>query len=269
MQKEGYLKGKNGSYIEIVDKKAREGLSTNDYTNADKAKVDAIPANPKYTDTVYNDDGVRSLISDLTDRLNAVADSDDETLDQLHEIVAYIKSNRGLIDAITTAKISYTDIIDGLTSEASDKPLSAKQGKILKELIDAIVVPTKISDLTDDSKFIKDIQCNYKSIVGANKVATLPNATDTSPGVIIYDPKSFEIGKYVPILSIKDTTVDAIKNVGFETTTNMAVTVKMIREAIFYGLAALAGDTTQRTSSNPVGTYTAEAKQAIKTMLGL
>ena len=27
---------------------------TNDYTNADKAKVDAIPPNPKYTDTTYN-----------------------------------------------------------------------------------------------------------------------------------------------------------------------------------------------------------------------
>jgi hypothetical protein len=29
--------------------------------------------------------------------------------------------------------------------------LSAKQGKVLKDLIDAIVIPTKVSDLTDDS----------------------------------------------------------------------------------------------------------------------
>lgn len=35
-----------------VDKVAGKDLSTNDYTNEAKAKVDAIPENPKYTDTV-------------------------------------------------------------------------------------------------------------------------------------------------------------------------------------------------------------------------
>ena len=35
-----------------VDKVSGKGLSTNDYTNADKSKVDAIPPDPKYTDTV-------------------------------------------------------------------------------------------------------------------------------------------------------------------------------------------------------------------------
>ena len=45
---------------------------------------------------------IRNLITVLTDRLNALADSDDTTLDQLSEIVAYIKSNKSLIDNITT-----------------------------------------------------------------------------------------------------------------------------------------------------------------------
>lgn len=38
----------------LVSKVNGKGLSTNDYTNAAKAKVDAIPANPKYTDTTYD-----------------------------------------------------------------------------------------------------------------------------------------------------------------------------------------------------------------------
>ena len=42
-----------------------------------------------------------------------------------------------------------------------------------------------------------------------------------------------------------------------------------INTAIFYGLAKIAGDTTQAASSNPVGTYTEQAKIAIKTMLGI
>lgn len=37
-----------------VDKATGKDLSTNDYTNEAKAKVDAIPADPKYTDTVQD-----------------------------------------------------------------------------------------------------------------------------------------------------------------------------------------------------------------------
>lgn len=43
----------------------------NNYTNADKAKVDAIPADPKYTDTVYDDTEVRELIAQKQNKLTA------------------------------------------------------------------------------------------------------------------------------------------------------------------------------------------------------
>ncbi len=84
------------------------------------------------------------LIFELTTRLNTLADSDDTTLDQLSEIVAYIKNNKDLIDEITTSKVNVSDIIDNLTSTATDKPLSANQGKILKDLI------TNLVDLVGD-----------------------------------------------------------------------------------------------------------------------
>lgn len=87
---------------------------------------------------------IRLLISGLTDRLNALADSDDTTLDQLSEVVAYIKSNRTLIEAITTSKVSVSDIIDNLVTNVANKPLSAAQGVALKALIDAISIPEKL-----------------------------------------------------------------------------------------------------------------------------
>ena len=87
---------------------------------------------------------IRLLIQGLTDRLNALADSDDTTLDQLSEIVAYIKSNKNLIDAITTSKVNVADIVDNLTTNVANKPLSAAQGVALKALIDAITVPDKL-----------------------------------------------------------------------------------------------------------------------------
>ena len=87
---------------------------------------------------------LRVLIEGLTSRLNALADSDDDTLDQLSEIVAYIKSNKALIDAVTTGKVSTSDIVDNLTTNASGKVLSAAQGVALKAMIDGIVIPTAL-----------------------------------------------------------------------------------------------------------------------------
>ena len=73
----------------------------------------------------------------------ALADSDDTTLDQLSEIVAYIKSNKSLIDSITTAKVSVSDIVNDLVTNNTSKPLSAAQGVALKALIEqaAATVP--------------------------------------------------------------------------------------------------------------------------------
>jgi len=85
--------------------------------------------------TAHND--IRGLITGLTNRLNALADSDDITLDQMSELVAYIKSNKSLIDAITTAKVNVSDIVNDLVTDNANKPLSAAQGVALKALVDA------------------------------------------------------------------------------------------------------------------------------------
>lgn len=104
---------------------------------------------------------IRSLITNLTTKLNTLADSDDTTLDQLSEIVAYIKNNKSLIDGITTTKLNISDVADNLTTNITNKALSAKQGVELKKLIDAITVPTKVSQLTNDSKFLTSVPAEY------------------------------------------------------------------------------------------------------------
>lgn len=95
---------------------------------------------------------IRNLVSDLTRRLNAVADSDDIELDQLSEIVSYIKSNKTLIEGITTSKVSISDIVDNLTTNSSDRPLSAKQGQVLRVLVESkLGVDDIVDDLTTTS----------------------------------------------------------------------------------------------------------------------
>ena len=110
---------------------------------ADPSGTAASQVSAHNTETTAHSD-IRLLIQGLTERLNALADSDDTTLDQLSEIVAYIKSNRDLIAAVTTDKVGVADIIDNLTTNVTNKPLSAAQGVALKALIDAITIPAAL-----------------------------------------------------------------------------------------------------------------------------
>lgn len=134
-------------------------------------------------------DDIRQLIVGLNDRLNTVLNSDDETLDQLSEIVDYIKDNRDLIDTITSSKVNVNDIIDNLITTSSNKPLSAKQGKVLKDLIDAIVIPTKVSAFVNDKGYLTEqVQTNWteEDSINASFIQNKPNIkSGTGTGSII------------------------------------------------------------------------------------
>lgn len=104
---------------------------------ADPAGTAASAVSQHNTDaTAHND--LRIALQGLSDRINAALDSDDTTLDQMSEVVAYIKSNKTMIDAITTSKVSVADIVNDLVTNVADKPLSAAQGVVIKTLIDAL-----------------------------------------------------------------------------------------------------------------------------------
>lgn len=113
---------------------------------AAKIAQDIISGNPGASDSsisehntnasAHND--IRIALQNVVDRVNAILDCDDETLDQTSEIVAYIKSNRTLIESITTGKVSVADIVNDLVTNVQNKPLSAAQGVVLKGLIDEL-----------------------------------------------------------------------------------------------------------------------------------
>lgn len=131
--------------------------------------------------TSVADSEIRGLISELAERFNALAESDDTTLDTLKEIVEYIKSNRTLIESITTTKVNVDDIIDNLTTNESKKPLSAAQGKALKDLIDAL--QTAINNITIPVTSVN----NKTGIVNltASDVGAIAKSGDTMTGALI------------------------------------------------------------------------------------
>ena len=117
-------------------------------------------------------------------------------------------------------------------------------------------------DVPSTNDVINDVQVNGTSVV-SNGVAEIPIATESSVGVCRADP-NYGTGIYAQRLMVARAPDDYIKN-GANVYRPIVPSTQHL--ASFYGLAKAAGDTTQSQSSNAVGTYTQEAKAAIKNML--
>lgn len=123
--------------------------------------------------------------------------SDDVTLDTVQEIVAFIKSNKTIIDAIATSKVGISDIVDDLLSTATNKPLSANQGRALKSLIDsnarAILLSVCFSDAQEANvsfpsaatitKILWDASLFTSVQAGVGTASAIPNGDSISIAV--------------------------------------------------------------------------------------
>lgn len=148
-----------------VDKIAGKGLSTNDYDIEAKAKVDAIPSDPKYTDTVP-DLTPYAKMSDLSkeydERKADIAKVRSDHATDIQGVKADIKTAKDAltvdinnakaahnadIKRLESQKLNKADVVNDLTTGGADKALSAEQGKTLftyadngkKSIADAIV----------------------------------------------------------------------------------------------------------------------------------
>lgn len=132
----------DGKFLEVKSdvKDIREECETKADASGKLAEAKGYAATSVGTHNASADahNDIRGLIAGLTNRLNTLANSDDTSLDQMSEVVAYIKANKSLIEGITTSKVNVTDIVNDLTTNVAEKPLSAAQGVALKELIDAL-----------------------------------------------------------------------------------------------------------------------------------
>ena len=194
--------------MSVLDKEKLEGLISGTYI-AGKATADgngAVIPNT-YTKKSQIVDNLDSTAADqplsanqgkvlkaLIDNINALLASDDVTLDEIQEIVNYVKMNRDLITAITTSKVNVTDIVDALNSTSGNKPLSANQGRVLKSLIDVIhttLLPSVNSayDLGSSSYLYKDLYLSGKIKDGTREmtiaqVMEVSNALGTIDSVL-------------------------------------------------------------------------------------
>ena len=131
----------NGQEVDLAEEKQLPGLVAEGVAKAVDSSLSVVGAAAEASETGKVRNRVsqaEEAVSELARRLNTLADSDDTTLDQLSEIVAYIKSNKSLIDAITTGKVSVSDIVNNLTTDSAKKPLSAAMGVALAASISTL-----------------------------------------------------------------------------------------------------------------------------------
>lgn len=138
-------------------------------------------------------------------------------------------------------------------------------GKANSADLAAVATSGSYDDLSD-KPIIPDVQINGTSIVESG-VANIPVASTNNLGIAKVGDLGITIS-YMSgsegVLAISSATYNDIKASSGHF---KAITPSTQNRAVFYGLAKAAGDTTQSQSANAVGTYTAEAKSAIQTML--
>lgn len=189
---------------------------------------------------------IRLLITNLVSRLNAIADSDDTTLDQLSEIVAYIKSNKSLIDAITTEKISYSDIINNLETNVSNKPLSASMGVFLKAAIDAIVIPTKVSAFENDKSYVTSTELATGLSGKQDKLSSYVSSVNGKSGAVKLTASDVEALPATTEIPTVPTKVSVFENDAGYLTAHQDLSSYATKSDVPTALSQLTGDSTHR-----------------------
>lgn len=112
-------------HSQYVQKETGKGLSAEDYTTSEKGKLASVEAgaqvNPSIIDALTSDVADQPLsanqgraLKGLIDTINTLLQSDDGALDELQEIVDYIKLNRNELDSLSIVSIAgLSDALDG------------------------------------------------------------------------------------------------------------------------------------------------------------
>ena len=205
---------------------------------------------------------IRELITGLTTRLNTLANSDDTTLDQMSEIVAYIKNNKSLIDGITTNKVNVADIVNNLTTNVTNKPLSASQGVAIKTLIDALDSALDTHDANTTKHITSTERTNWNTAKTHADSAHAPSDAQKNQN-------AFSNVKVGSTTIAADTTTDTLELVGSNVTITPDATNDKVTIAVADGTTSAKGVVQLTNSTSSTSTTTAATPNSVKSAYDL
>ena len=242
-----------GSRIYKVGTHTSEGSVTIDEYSSERvytADNDAVNivlyvyANTTLTNVVYE-----VLLEDMTA----------SEMEKLKSTIAIVCPGDAAPQAITSGQYV---IWHGVSYKATANIAS---GETLSTSTNLEVVPNGGLNALASSIPVKDVQINGTSVV-QDGVANVPVAGNDSLGVIKHIAN-----RGLFINSSGGIQIDKASDAGIKAANSSYYPIVTAdqHKSTFYGLAKAAGDSTQSSSSNSVGTYTNDAKAAIKSMLGI
>lgn len=211
--------------IDTALNQAKTYTDTQTSSLASTSSVTSTVSTHNTSTDAHND--IRALITDLTTKLNNFLNVDDETTDQLSEVLTLIENNKGTLESLTTSKVNVSDIVDNLTTNNTSKVLSAAQGVAIKVLIDALQAELDshthtVSDITDLT--VDATELNRLDGVTSNVQAQLDEKADST-----HTHSNVSLGQgHGDCYTSSSTTEKAVDIYGYEAVTGGVVSVKFI-----------------------------------------
>lgn len=154
-----------------VDKVSGKGLSTNDYTTAEKEKLAGIEAgaqvNPTNVSAFTNDAGYLTQHQDISGKVDKVSGKGLSTND-------YTTAEKNKLAGIESG--AEENVIETISVNGSEQTVTDKT-------VD-ITVPTKVSDLTNDSGFLTSYTETDPTVPAWAKAANKPTYTAAEVGAL-------------------------------------------------------------------------------------
>ena len=172
--------------------------------------------------------------------------------------------NAGAWSSSDVTQVLITDELASLGVDISQKYEKPSGGIPASDLASAVQTSLGKADTALQSAPVEDVQIEGTSII-SNRVAEIPAASASTFGVVKTDAT---LGSAMSNSGVIYPVPAASNKIKQGTQQFQPIVPEKQHEAVFYGLAKAAGQD-MASSNNNVGTYTTEAKTAIKSMLGV
>lgn len=173
--------------------------------NADNAVISQIVSTAS---TDYNN---LAKIQAKLEALNTLLTSNDVNLDTLQEIVDFIKDNEADITSLLSGKVNISDVYNALDYTLAGKVLDARQGKALKDLIDAKESSSNKATTITGNETSNTLFATIKAITdylkqGLTSLFTTKSTPVDADNIVIEDSEDANKSKKISWLNIKRAT---------------------------------------------------------------
>lgn len=206
---------------------------------------------------------IRSAITELTTKLNNFLDVDDATTDQLSELLTLIENNATDIESITSGKVNVSDIVNNLTTNVTNKPLSAAQGVAIKALIDALDLALDTHDGNTTKHITSTERTNWNTAYTHSQAAHAPSNAQANQNAF----SNIAVSGQTTVAA--DTATDTVTFAGTNVSITTDATNDKVTFAVADGTTSAKGVVQLTNSTSSTSTTTAATPNSVKSAYDL